>query len=301
MKRTATTYTQPTKRAHVERDGNKHGSYFTTVKYSKIAFNIVKDFFNDMGISLDDICVIAPNAGEGAVQQDFQNKLLFDKYPTETALKNGVIEADSNTLDLSLYMTGKFKIYIVNENPNFNSKGTDHGIKFFNRMASFSQISYICVIFPDRFRSHICKRDLDKNFDLVYYSPIVNTDAFEPDSNGKFASHIKTSFQIWKRLDAPRVDASKEINVEPKRTDAYGMDPICWVQPSKTKTKGRCVVTKNRITPKTNKQPCPVYSELPFDQVKSVLINAIDQEDNHVFNVASHVAGNIQNLVDAIM
>lgn len=139
--------------------------------------------------------ILEPSAGSGT----FSNVL--------SSIHENVIAVDIQPDDDSIIKLNFLSDFIEFEgdtivvgNPPFG-RNSSLAIKFFNRAASYQNVSCIAFILPKSFKKISMKNKLDLNFKLVSSVDIENN-AFTLDGQ---EYNVPTVFQIWKRDDIPRI------------------------------------------------------------------------------------------------
>lgn len=141
-------------------------------------------------------CVVEPSAGDGSftrlLEQVHPTVLSYDISPDST----GIVQLDflNQLIDLSPY-----KNVAVIGNPPFGRQ-CSLAVKFFNRAASYPQVSCIGMIFPKSFRKDSIQRRLSLDFKHSYEVDIP-PHSFTANEQ---PVDIPCIFQIWNRTPVKR-------------------------------------------------------------------------------------------------
>ena len=270
------------------RDPHTDEAYYTKSSTVSLVQNCLNQWMQDNDILRDSWIFVGPTAGEGVLTRGFiEDALLFDRNPCP---QFGVKKSEYDQLDVGSLGEN----IIILENPPF---GQHHAVKFFNYMTGFSQVKYMALIFPDRYRGDQTSANgmsvLNEYFHCVAYTPIP-FGSFEEAGGSKV--QIQCSFQIWKRMSTKRM--KHDVGVDVGQYQVNG-ENIYWVKrfnPNKYHGKCKCVTRskprgrfKNSIPVRIRKR---VYS--PEDLILDVVKKIWDEYPQH--SRQSLHAGNIKNM-----
>jgi hypothetical protein len=277
----------------LKRDGVNDAAYYSTDILVSYVYKWVKEYLALNGIDEKKPLFIAPHAGDGRMINKYINYKAYDKNPTGNVAKVIMCE----TKDLDLYKVSKgFDTIIIVDNPAFNNKiNNNQYVEFFNHVAECDKVSIIMTVAPDRFRAHLCMRDLNSMFILDKYYPIINNSVMFMKASG-LSPKIPTAFLIWKRSSTPRLVTKPRIVVE-KYVDyrLYGKSPIFYII-------RRPKVGNNPISQKSKKKgdSYPVYSSLSRKETKEIVENALKTIESETKCNLAFVDGNFQNAVNLV-
>jgi hypothetical protein len=212
-------------------------------------------------------------AGDGRLQRGLPNVVLSDIVP----MADDVKEKDWRSVKLKKHDTPL-------ENPPFNTLR-----EWFNHQAGFSP-SHICMIAPDKWRSHNTNMVLDRHYHLVDYMPITE----EYESAGGKTPKLYTSFQIWMRSRVLRRRPVRVVNVEQRRTKRYNM-PMYYMQTNKAR--GRRWVCRADPTRGRKRNAWYVYSRHSIEELNKIF----DEAMVGYKPIDSYSAGDAQLAIDSFM
>ena len=174
--------------------------YYTKTNLSFLLIDITFKKIDD--IKFD--CIIEPSAGNGSFSDEltkhnnskFSTLLFFDIEPE----KNGIMREDFLSLKNNTF--DKYNNILCIGNPPFG-KQNNLAIKFFNKCASFNNVSYIAMIFPKSFRKNSIQNKLNLYFHLFWEEDIPDNSFISSDGNITY--NIPCIFQIWKKEKNVRI------------------------------------------------------------------------------------------------
>lgn len=219
-----------------DRDSKKD-AYYTSPQLVKMVQEFFKDFLFAQGVKYTIVC---PTAGDGRLT--LENEFLPEAHLSDLDPKHPSIkQQDFNSLDVNALGHN----IIVFENPPFSQH---YAVKFFNAMAHYSNVKYIAIIFPDRFRGDQTSSDgksiLDRHFHLVDHMPIKEGLFEEAGGRGV---QIPASFQIWKRRETPRKDLNVGVtSMTVTKKNASKLSGGLIIRTSMNMNQTRSTVTQNR-------------------------------------------------------
>jgi len=144
--------------------------------------------------------ILEPSAGSGNfsnILKNYGNVIAIDIEPeNENVLKSDFLK-DSLTLENNTLVVG---------NPPFGRQ-CSLAIKFFNKAASYPNVSTISFILPKSFKKESMKNKLDKNFSLQLSMDLEEFSFTFKDED----YNVPSVFQIWNRTHEPRQKNTKKI------------------------------------------------------------------------------------------
>lgn len=154
-----------------------------------------------------------PSAGEGSF---IKALLSFGQFNN----KGVDIEPEADFIEKRDFLKESFEFEeetIIFGNPPFG-KNANLAVRFFNRAASFKNVSYIAFILPRTFNKISILSRLDESFHLVK-SYTLNNNLFY--LNGK-TYKVPSCFQIWKKesFKRPEIDVENKFLKFVKKEDA---------------------------------------------------------------------------------
>jgi len=260
------------------RDAHMDEAFFTAEKTVPLVQGFLTLFCTVLNITIDEYQVICPCAGTGRLTKGFIDARLFDRNEAP-----GITVREY--MDLTVKDIGDQKA-LVFENPPF---GQHNAVPFFNKMASFPQVEYMALIFPDKYRNHHehphdHRVVMNEYFHCVEYRHLPKG-SFD-DASGKTVV-INTSFQLWKR---------KII----KREQLLWNGPVFWVETGLDPNKKRSKKNRRRgIVTISKTKHTSFRIQIPTGHTKTDLMMCLKkcrQEYPHYTGLTFHV-GNLKNTI----
>jgi len=150
--------------------------------------------------------ILEPSAGSGNfsnILKHYGNLIAIDIDPeNETILKADFLQ-DFITLEGNTLVAG---------NPPFGRQ-CSLAIKFFNKSASYPNVSTIAFILPKSFKKESMKNKLDRNFSLHFSMDLEHNSFTFKDKD----YDVPSVFQIWIRTEEPR-QKNKQIILNKEMT-----------------------------------------------------------------------------------
>lgn len=235
----------------------------------------------------DRFAVVCPTAGDNRLAEHLINVHAYDINPKHPSV------VQRNYEDLDLYKIAME--VIVFENPPFSSR---NAVRFFNRMASFSNVNVIAVQFPTKYLGYPYDvhtgKVMNRYFHCVY-STRMPSEQYEKHKGKGVA--MECSFQIWVRRDTVRDDScGRFVAVKNDKHADYWVEvrnPLS-VRNKKTQTRKFIAIKK----PAKGKYfPIKVVGSKKVDDV-SIIKEAVTM----MYNEHSHTeqGANIGNLINAL-
>jgi len=144
--------------------------------------------------------ILEPSAGSGNfsnILQNYGDVIAIDIKPDS----DDIIQA--NFLEDSIILDGNT---LVIGNPPFGRQ-CSLALKFFNKAASYPEVSTIAFILPKSFKKESLQDKLDRNFSLYFSLDIENSSFLFKDKD----YDVPSVFQIWHRTSEPRPKTVKRI------------------------------------------------------------------------------------------